>query len=128
MSRQQVCAEQPGPSLQRAPAGGRAGEHRGSGAVAASAPRARSSAVPAAHPEPGLCGRPPLTYRLKTREGFRRGVAALSPDTAAERPAAVGERLPPRVGWARGLGRRGSGQGAGRGRGPGRAGPRGQDR
>ncbi|KAH0517660.1 N-terminal EF-hand calcium-binding protein 1 [Microtus ochrogaster] len=43
--------------------------------------------------------RPPLTYRLKTREGFRHGVAALSPDTAAtaERPAAVGERLPPRV-------------------------------
>ncbi|XP_040597927.1 translation initiation factor IF-2-like [Mesocricetus auratus] len=88
-------------------ASGRAGELYG-----ASVPAARSSAVPAAHPTPGLCGRPPVTYRLKTREGFRRGVAALSPDTAAERPAAVGERLQPRVGSRPGSPRQRAGGGA----------------
>lgn len=72
--------------------------------------------------------RPPLTYRLKTREGFRRGVAALSPDTAAtaERPAAVGERLQPRVASRPKSPAQRAGGGAGAG--SGRAGPPGRDR
>lgn len=90
-------------------ASGRAGGGRG---CPASGPPARDPAVPAAHPAPGQCGRPPLTYRLKTQEGFRRGVAALSPDTAAERPAAVGERLPPRVASRPGSPRQAAGGGA----------------